>query len=137
AASPAPDGGASMNALKNRLRPRLIGLSIAAFAMIAMLIFTWRTWPDPIADFGRELYVPWQLAQGKSLYRDIAYFNGPLSPYFNSILFRIFGSSLMALVWANIAILAAVVVMLHRLSARIGDEFAATAATVAFVLLLA
>src|SRR5437773_9136736 len=92
-----------------------IGLTLVAIAMIAMLIFTWRCWPDPIADFGRELYVPWQLAQGKSLYRDIAYFNGPLSPYFNSLLFRVFGASLMTLAWANIAILTVTVMMLHRL----------------------
>jgi hypothetical protein len=113
------------------------GLSIVALAMIAMLIFSWRCWPDPIADFGRELYVPWQLAQRKVLYRDIAYFNGPLSPFFNAILFRAFGASLMALAWANIAILGAVVVMLHRIAARIGDEFAATVACLAFVILLA
>ena len=75
----------------------VIGLSIVAVAMIAMLIFSWRCWCDPIADFGRELYVPWQIKQGKVLYHDIAYFNGPLSPYFNSILFRVFGASLMTL----------------------------------------
>ena len=34
-------------------------------------------------DFGRELYVPWQLNEGKALYRDIAYFHGPFSPYLN------------------------------------------------------
>src|SRR5437762_6009084 len=115
----------------------LIGLGIVLLTVVAMLAFTWRTWPEPVIDFGRELYVPWQISQGKLLYRDIAYFNGPLSPYFNSMLFRIFGASLMTLAWANTIILAAVVVMLHRIAAQIGDEFAATAATLAFVILLA
>ena len=27
----------------------------------------------------------WQLSEGAVLYRDIAYFNGPLSPYFNAM----------------------------------------------------
>src|SRR5947208_11362089 len=110
-----------MNESEKRVPASVIGLSITAVAMIAMLIFSWRAWPDPIADFGRELYVPWQVAQGKVLYRDIAYFNGPLSPYFNSILVRIFGASLMTLAWMNILILAAVVLMLHRITTRISD----------------
>ena len=75
--------------------------------------------------------MPWQLAQGKVLYRDIAYLNGPLSPYFNS-------SALShprrepddAGVASNIAILAGVMLMLHRLTARMSDEFAATVAHV-------
>jgi hypothetical protein len=49
-------------------------------AGLAMLCWTWRTWPDVLIDFGRELYVPWRLAAGQVLYTDIAYFNGPLSP---------------------------------------------------------
>src|SRR5256885_13669599 len=101
---------------------RAIGLTLVAIAMIAMLVFSWRCWPDPIADFGRELYVPWQLSQGKTLYRDIAYFNGPLSPSFNSMLFRIFGAHLMTLAWAVIAIRCAAVLMRHRIAARSGDE---------------
>src|SRR5881392_3283113 len=100
-----------MNESEKRVPASMIGLSIVALAMIAMLIFSWRCWCDPIADFGRELYVPWQLAHGKVLYRDIAYFNGPLSPCLNSILFRIFGASLMTLAWANIVILLGIVAM--------------------------
>lgn len=42
-----------------------------------LLFFSWRKWPDPLIDFGRELYVPWQLSLGKTLYLDISYFNGP------------------------------------------------------------
>ena len=71
------------------------------------------------------------------LYRDIAYLNGPLSPYFNSLVFRILGVSLMSLAWVNIAILAGVTLMLHRLTAAISDEFAATAGTCALLTILA
>lgn len=41
-----------------------------------------------IVDFGRELYVPWRLAEGDALFRDVVHFNGPLSPYLNAALFR-------------------------------------------------
>jgi hypothetical protein len=114
-----------------------IELSILAFIGAAMLAWTWRTWPSPATDFGRELYVPWQLTEGKVLYRDIAYFNGPLSPYLNAIVFRIGGVSLMSLVWANVVVLAVVVVLLHRLTAQMSDEFSATVACAAFLILLA
>ncbi len=125
------------NVLPRSNLSRNLGLLIVAITIIAMLFFTWRTWPEPITDFGRELYVPWRLAQGKVLYRDLAHLNGPLSPYFNAMLFRLFGASLMTLVVANIAILASLVLMLHRLAARMSDELSATVACVAFVILLA
>src|SRR3954468_15948293 len=110
-----------------------VGLSIVLLTLITMLAITWRTWPEPVTDFGRELYVPWQLAEGKVLYRDIAYFNGPLSPYVNSLVMRIGGVSLMSLVAANLVVLAGVTLLLHRMLARISDELAATVACCAFL----
>src|SRR5580700_4488478 len=58
----------------------------------------WRKWPDPMIDFGRELYLPWRLAHGAVLYRDVDDFFGPLSQYFNSVLFRLFAPGMMVLV---------------------------------------
>jgi len=60
---------------------RLAGLVVLAGVAIAMLRMSWGKWPDVLVDFGRELYVPWMLAEGKVLYRDLLYFRGPLSPY--------------------------------------------------------
>jgi hypothetical protein len=120
-----------------RLPGSAAGLTIIACAIVCMLFFTWRCWADPLADFGRELYVPWQVAAGKSLYRDIAYFNGPLSVSFNAALFRVFGASLMTLAWANILILLCVTLMFHRIAARMSGEFTATIAALAFVILQA
>src|SRR5207249_5471400 len=42
-------------------------------------------------DSGREIYVAAAVAQGKMLYRDVWYLYGPGAPYFNGLLFRIFG----------------------------------------------
>lgn len=100
-----------------------------------MLVWTWNGWPDPIVDFGRELYVPWQITQGKVLYRDIAYFNGPLSPYFNALLFKVLGVSLRTIVLANIAIGIAMVVMIWRLFRIAGDRLSATVACLLFITL--
>ncbi|MBC8107523.1 MAG: glycosyltransferase family 39 protein [Anaerolineae bacterium] len=114
---------------------RWTGPALIAIAFIAMLTWTWGGWPDPLVDFGRELYVPWQLSQGKVLYRDLAYFNGPLSPYFNSILFRVLGVSLRTLVLANIATCIAMVVMIWKIFRLAGDRVSATVAALLFVTL--
>src|SRR5258705_3383483 len=88
----------------------LVGVLVGA----AVLVRTWGTWPDVLVDFGGELYVPWRLAEGDVLYRDVAYFTGPLSPYFNAAVFRIFGASFLALVIANLVVLGGIAVLLHR-----------------------
>jgi 4-amino-4-deoxy-L-arabinose transferase-like glycosyltransferase len=106
---------------------------VIAIAALVMLRWSWGTWPDPIVDFGRELYVPWRLAEGETLYRDLAYFNGPLSPYVNATWFRLFGVSLRVLVCANIAITSALLVLLYVLLSRIGSRMSALLACLVFV----
>ena len=59
-----------------------------------------------IVDFGRELYVPWILYEGKELYKDLFYFNGPLSPYWNAIWFKLLGPVVFTLVYVNLGLLA-------------------------------
>ncbi len=88
-------------------------------------------------DFGRELYAPWRLAEGGVLFRDLAWFNGPLSPHWNALLFRLFGPGLSVLVWGNVLVLAGTVAMLHRLVARVSDELTATSAGLVFLLVFA
>ena len=46
---------------------RLNGLLPVYLLILIMLAISWRKWCEPIIDFGRELYVPWQLSLGKSL----------------------------------------------------------------------
>jgi hypothetical protein len=119
-----------------RIAPWAGPLSIAA-AGIVMLVWTWGHWPDVLIDFGRELYVPWRITEGAVLYRDISYFNGPLSPYLNSLWFAIFGVGLRSLAICNIAIVALLVWLLYRMLARISGPFPATLACLVFVTLFA
>jgi len=84
-------------------------------------------------DFGRELYVPWQLTTGKVLYVDIAYFNGPLSPYLNSLWFRLFGVSITTLIFVNLAILAAITFLIYTIFCDACDRTTATTASLTFV----
>lgn len=97
---------------------RALGPCVVAAAFVVGLRWSWLKWPDPLVDFGRELYVPWRLAEGDVLYRDIAYWTGPLSVYLNAGLFRLFGASLRTLVGSNAIVFALVLWLCHRLVAR-------------------
>lgn len=108
-----------------------------AAAFLVMLAWTWLTWPDAIYDFGSQLYFPWQITQGRRLYLDIAYFNGPLSQYINALAFAIFGVSLRTLVWLNLLVLAATIALVYRLLARLSGAVAATAAALVFIFVFA
>ena len=67
-------------------------LALAALPLAAFLLHrSWGAWPDVMVDFGRELYVPWRITLGEVLYRDLEWFNGPLSQYVNALWFRLFG----------------------------------------------
>lgn len=105
------------------------------FALFAWL--SWRTWPDMLVDFGHELYIPWRLCEGEVLYRDIPFTMGPLSQYFNALLVRLFGVSLSTLIWANLAILAAITGMLYWLFRQVGSCWSATFVTFFFLAVFA
>ena len=105
-----------------------IGPLIIAVAAAAMLWRSWGTWPDPIIDFGRELYLAWRLSAGDVLYRDVAHLNGPLSPYLNALWFTLFGANLRTLVIANLFIWLLLLCLMYRIVSRIADRFSATIA---------
>lgn len=116
---------------------RWTGPLLCVAAGTALFAWTWGKWADVVIDFGRELYVPWQMSEGKALYADIAYFNGPLSPTFNAALFTVAGTSVRTLVVANLAILTAVAVMIHDLLRHLGGRFAAATGTLTFLVFFA
>ena len=110
-----------------------VGLLTLAGLAAWFLAVSWRKWPDPLIDFGRELYLPWRLANGAVLYRDVDDFYGPLSQYLNAGLFRLFGPSLMVLVMTNLAVYAAILALTYRLFRRAWGAGAAWVATAIFI----
>ena len=113
--------------------PASVGPGVIVLTFLALSLWSWRKWPDILVDFGRELYVPWQLSTGKVLYRDIAYFNGPLSPYLNALWFQLFGVSITTIAVCNLAILALSTVMIYRLFHDACDRLTATACCLTFL----
>jgi len=100
---------------------------------IYMLCISWQKWADVNIDFGVELYIPWQLAKGKVLCRDIFQVHGPFSHYFNSWVFNIFGVSLMNLVIVNIVLTVILAYILYRIFLELTDKVTATAAAAFFL----
>ncbi|MAE77526.1 MAG: hypothetical protein CMJ85_11735 [Planctomycetes bacterium] len=101
----------------------------------AMLALTWRTWPDAMVDFGRELYVPWRIVEGQRLFSELAYHNGPLSPHVNALWFSLFGVSLSSLLWLNGLVLVGVTLLMRALLRQFVPPGGATVGTVTFVAL--
>jgi Dolichyl-phosphate-mannose-protein mannosyltransferase len=108
---------------------------VLAVCFAGLAARTWRRWSDPVIDFGAELYIPWRLALGDRLYGDIAYRNGPLSPYLNALWFRLFGVSAETLMLCNLALLALLCGLAWRVfgaAGRLGQTAAVLALLVGF-----
>ena len=95
---------------------------------VVSVVKCYRAWPDLLVDFGRELYVPWLIAEGGALYTDLAYFNGPLSPYANAAWFGLVGEGVLTLAAANLLVLAGITLLLLRLLGTAGNRFSAAVA---------
>jgi hypothetical protein len=102
--------------------PALVG---GLFVLLAAV--TWRKWPDCFVDFGVQLYIPWRINEGAVLYRDLFYMSGgPLSQYFNALLFKVFGVSFSTLIWANLAFAALLLGIIYRRFLAVSNALTAT-----------
>ncbi|MES9868582.1 MAG: hypothetical protein ABW090_08840 [Sedimenticola sp.] len=102
--------------VKERVGQQLLTILPILFCSTVLMAWSWNAWPDIIVDFGRELYVPWQLLNGSTLYTDIAYLSGPLSAYFNALIFSVFGVSISALAFSNFILVNLLAVMIANIT---------------------
>ena len=102
-----------------------------------MCWISWLRWPDTIIDFGEQVYIAWRLSEGDVLYRDIAYFYGPLSSYLHALLFKLFGASLLVLVGFNLLLVAGLTLLIVRIFLRLGTAFTAYLAGFTFLMVFA
>ena len=110
-------------------------IALLTTLQLVLIWWSWGRWLDPLIDFGRELYLPWQITEGRVLYRDLASFNGPLSPYVNALWFAIGGASLRTLAIANTCLTIALSWLLFGLFRRFAPLAVALGAATLFVLL--
>jgi hypothetical protein len=102
-------------------------LPYAVFLLLAAV--SWNRWIEPYVDTGRELMVPWRVAHGDVLYRDVRFYYGPLAPWLAAAVDLAVGRSFAA----RIALAAAVALLhleaLRRLARRMLSPSRAALAT--------
>src|SRR4051812_29165629 len=128
-----PEGSASARPAFTSWHWEIAGILGLVALAIYFIAISWRKWPDPLIDFGRELYMPWRIANGEVLYRELGGNFGPLAQYLNGLLFKIFGPGLMVLVTANLIIFATIVVTFYWIARRAWDAVGAIAGAAVFI----
>jgi hypothetical protein len=100
------------------------------------LRFSWGRWGEIVIDWGRELEIAHQLAEGRA-FADLFYWYGPVAPYLNALLFTIFGVRTGVLQGAGLASLLVMAGLLWAIAHRLAGSLAAALAATAFVSLCA
>ncbi len=114
----------------------LTALVIGTVACV-MLWWIWARGCHVLFDFGREVYVAWQLSDGRVLYADLAHLHGPFSPYACALVFKVFGPSVAAMAWANAAVLACLLGLLGVVLSAVCNRLTVFVCLLFFVLVFA
>lgn len=110
---------------------------ILVLAGAVMTILSWQKWADLVVDFGLQVYVPWQLSEGQTLYADIVYFNGPFSVYLHALVFKIFGPGIMVLSLFNLFLIAVLTRIIYCLFKKFSDSGTAFLSALVFIVVFA
>jgi 4-amino-4-deoxy-L-arabinose transferase-like glycosyltransferase len=102
---------------------------VLAALFVLMLAATWQRWTNPIIDHGREMNLPTRILAGEKLYVDILYYYGPFAPYFNALLYRVFGIHLSTLHASGLVCAVSILAMIYWLARQLMSVWGATLAT--------
>ena len=110
---------------------------LIAASFIFALAVSWQRWGNPLVDCGREMNQPLRLANGEMLYSEVRHIYGPLSPYVNAALYRLFGPSLNVLYADGIISAIIIIALVYWLSRQLMSRMASAAATLSVLWLCA
>lgn len=128
-----PTGQPKSNSNSRKLLPLLVIASILVYLLMA----TWNKCGDLIIDTSRELWVPFQILNGKVLYNDLYYFHGPLPAYSIALLFKLFGANLNVLIGCGVVITLLMCFCLYKVSRIFLPETAAVVVVANFCFVFA
>lgn len=97
-------------------------LLLSIFCIIGLCFFL-GNYSGILIDFGREVYYPEQMLQGKVLYKDLFNIYGPLSYQINAVLYKIFGIKLSTLYFAGSVCSLGIVSGIYLIARRFLSEF--------------
>ncbi len=107
------------------------------FSIIGLLVYllsqSWLRWSDPLIDYPKNLYIAWRISEGDLLYQKIANWYGPLANLVEGAAFHIFGVGFATLVWLNLALMVAVLLLLRSILQSLGNRFSAWLGSVVFL----
>jgi hypothetical protein len=106
---------------------------ILLFAIVSAI--SWQTWANPVIDGGREMNTPLRLLRGETIYSQVYYLYGPVAPFFNALLFKVFGIHLNVLYAAGLAGALLLVLMVFHLARGFMSPFESLLAAAAVLLL--
>ncbi|MEK6409502.1 MAG: hypothetical protein AABN34_21465 [Acidobacteriota bacterium] len=112
-------------------------VALIAVSFMFGLAVSWERWGNPLVDCGREMNQPLRLARDQMLYSDVRHIYGPLSPYFNALLYKIFGPSLAVLYADGIVSALLILALVYWLSRRLMGPVPSAAATLSVMWLCA
>src|SRR5438105_13884215 len=118
-------------------RRDLLWIALIAASFAFGLAVSWQRWGNPLVDCGREMNQPLRLAGGEMLYSDVRHIYGPLSPYLNAALYRLFGASLNVLYADGIITAMLILALVYWLARQLMTPLAAAAATLSVMWLCA
>lgn len=112
-------------------------VAFSAVSFVGGLAVSWDRWGNPLVDCGREMNQPLRLVRGEMLYSQVRHIYGPLSPYINATLYRLFGASLGVLYGDGIVTAITILTLVYWLSRRLMGRAGSTAATLSVMWLCA
>jgi len=104
-------------------------LLVSTASLAVGLAASWQRWGNPLVDCGREMNQPLRLLEGQRLYADVSHIYGPLAPYLNALLYRLFGVHLAVLDAHGLIATVVILGLTYWISRQIMGRAAATGAT--------
>jgi 4-amino-4-deoxy-L-arabinose transferase-like glycosyltransferase len=111
----------SMNQIQTNQFTRADYSALAALSLLfaLLLLASWQRWTQPLLDHGREMNLPARILAGEQLYTDVQFLYGPFAPYFNALLYRLFGVHLAVLHAAGVFCAVLILGMVYWLSRQL------------------